>query len=92
MNNRKGKFKTEKQRDKVINLRLSADELAAIDKLCQQRKAYGAKTWSRTDIICLAVKFASGELSLLDRMEANLLEGKSLFDQANYNTGKWLND
>jgi hypothetical protein len=75
-------------RDQQFNTRISKSELEFIDKLCAKRKAAGAKHCSRVDIIVLAVKFAMGELSLLDRMEMNLLEGKSLFDAANFRHDK----
>lgn len=84
-----GKFKTGQARDKTVNLRLSQDELDMIDKVCKHRKESGAKTYSRTDVIVLSVKYAMGELSLLDRMEMNLMEGKGLFDSANFPTEKY---
>lgn len=88
-NNKKGKFKTGEQRTEQLNLRLSKSELAIIDKLCQNRKKCGASLTSRADVIMLSVKFALGEVNLVDRMEMNLLEGNNLWDSKNYPTGKY---
>lgn len=84
-----GTFKTELERSRSINLRISDVELEMIDRLCAQRKADGSKLNSRSDVIMLAIKFSLGELSLLDRMELNLMEGKSLFDIANMPVSKY---
>lgn len=89
MNIKKGKFKGLTERNITISLRISTEELQAIDDLCKERKQDKSKLSSRTDVIVLAIKFASGQLTLLDRMEMNLLEGKSLFDSANYPKQKY---
>lgn len=85
----KGIFKTATERTKSVLLRFSETELDMIDRLCKQRKIDGSKLNSRSDVIVLAIQFSLGELSLLDRMELNLMEGKSLFDVANMPVSKY---
>jgi hypothetical protein len=89
MDIKKGKFKGLLERDLTISLRISRDELAAIDGLCAERKKDKSKLCSRIDVIMLAIKFAAGQLTLLDRMEMNLLDNKSLFDTANFPKDKF---
>lgn len=81
----KGSFKGETERSKRINLRLTPDELDYIDKLCAHLKANGAKKHSRADIIIFSVRF----VTILERMEMNLMEVNGLFDLANFNPTKY---
>lgn len=89
MNVKTGKFKGLLERNLVINLRISQDELSTLDALCAQMKADGSKHCSRTDVIVLALKYSSGQITLLDRMELNLLDNKSMFDTAHYPKEKY---
>lgn len=52
-------------RDIMLTMRISKKELELVDALCAKRKLFGAKRWSRTDILIDAVKFADGQLSSL---------------------------
>ena len=65
MQKKTGKGINEEPRDIILHTRISKSEMNLLLSICEKRKKFGKKRYSRTDVIVDALQFSDGQIVFL---------------------------